>query len=718
MAYDRPYGDERDSYSSSTPYPTARDYEYDSIPDPRQYQAPLPTNGGPPYPPADARSWASSGAPRPVGEPLRQQGVYDAVSNAFDNSSAANQLPDEVIRQITEQVRSQVIDSLKREGFSAAPPPASAPPPQASSFPPPPPTAIPKRESPPSNRDYLSSPPPLPREERAYSSASSMQGESFRSEASDTLPREPHLTSNGDVKNDLRDSKIDMKENLGSRYGDRSESDAMPRRPTIPSLNVDEEPTTLEKIWQPLFDVNGEPTERLGQFLRGIALHIIEDYEPKKSLVIPPAKLKKFYEDVKLADDTYPWHNVFTLSNSSIAKIYRDKKIEHFYIQDKLTEPPSIPALTPAGFQRWMTLHIQAHPQAEFERLAQAVRDMPINNADNPKERFPKELSRRLLPKFDDLETRQYCSAALRADGQIAIPNHTSFPPPPPRAKPQPPPPPPVDEPASAFGDRERMPYATQSQPNLQDSAITSDTDDDHDDNRKPSVPIERERKPYIAKEGSGKIYENDDSSQKTLRPEPLSATTRHRNSMFAERDLGNHSDTSSRASDYTATSVPHRSRAYSKSSRRDRSPPLAGYGKSDSGVNGISSSQYASNMYSNDRDEDRYRERDRARDRSERRDRDRDERDRRERDERERDRERDRERRERGERGDRDDRDRERDARDREEYMRRLDDDERKFSRYDGEPISRRSTVDSGYPGPAYGQYPPPLGTGERRYG
>merc|ERR1711981_464444 len=457
-------------------------------------------------------------------------------------------------------------------GFSAAAPPASAPPPQASTFPPPPPpppqTTIPKRESPPVHREQFTSPPPQHREDSRYSSPTGGPAESFRSEGSDTYGRDSYAATNGDSKSDVRDSKIDMKENLTSRYGDRSESDAMPRRPIIPSLSVDEEPTTLEKIWQPLFDVRGEPTERLGQFLRGIALHIIDDYEPKKSLVIPPAKLKKFYEDVKLADDTYPWHNIFTLSNSSIAKIFRDKKIEHFYIQDKVTEPPCIPALTPAGFQRWMTLHIQAHPQAEFERLAQAVRDMPINNADNPKERFPKELSRRLLPKFDDLETRQYCSSALRADGQINIPNHTSFPPPPPRAQAPP-------EPLSAYGDRERPPYATQSQPNLPDSAILSDTDDDHDENMKPSVPIERERKPYIAKEGSGKIYENDDLSQKTLRPEPVNPNTRHRNSMYVERerDHGNHSDTSSRASDYTATSVPRRSRTYSKSSRRDLSP-------------------------------------------------------------------------------------------------------------------------------------------------
>jgi hypothetical protein len=35
--------------------------------------------------------------------------------------------------------------------------------------------------------------------------------------------------------------------------------------------------------------------------------HQVEDYEPKRSLVITPAKMLKFYEEVKLRDETYPW---------------------------------------------------------------------------------------------------------------------------------------------------------------------------------------------------------------------------------------------------------------------------------------------------------------------------------------------------------------------------------------------------------------------------
>jgi len=37
----------------------------------------------------------------------------------------------------------------------------------------------------------------------------------------------------------------------------------------------EDDTTTLEKVWQPLFDANGRGTPRLGQFLRGLALHIV-----------------------------------------------------------------------------------------------------------------------------------------------------------------------------------------------------------------------------------------------------------------------------------------------------------------------------------------------------------------------------------------------------------------------------------------------------------
>jgi hypothetical protein len=35
----------------------------------------------------------------------------------------------------------------------------------------------------------------------------------------------------------------------------------------------------------------------------------MEDYDPKKSLVISPAKMRRFYEETKIEDEIYPWNS-------------------------------------------------------------------------------------------------------------------------------------------------------------------------------------------------------------------------------------------------------------------------------------------------------------------------------------------------------------------------------------------------------------------------
>lgn len=37
----------------------------------------------------------------------------------------------------------------------------------------------------------------------------------------------------------------------------------------------------------------------------------IEDYEPQHSIVITPNKMIKYYDDVKLTDEFYPWPGMF-----------------------------------------------------------------------------------------------------------------------------------------------------------------------------------------------------------------------------------------------------------------------------------------------------------------------------------------------------------------------------------------------------------------------
>jgi hypothetical protein len=139
---------------------------------------------------------------------------------------------------------------------------------------------------------------------------------------------------------------------------------------------------------------------------------------------------------------------------------------------------------------------IQAYPEVEFKRLAKAVMDMPVSNADDCKERFPKELPRRLFPKNENLQAQQRCASALSCDGRIPVPKSTSFPPPPPMSASQ------------GSLERERSPYSSATDPGNR-ANITCAIDDDSHDETPIAIPIERERKPYIAKEGTGKIYDD-----------------------------------------------------------------------------------------------------------------------------------------------------------------------------------------------------------------
>lgn len=202
------------------------------------------------------------------------------------------------------------------------------------------------------------------------------------------------------------------KSDLSSFIHDSSEdavfSDAESRsgRPDAPRrLSTDPNATVLEKHWGKLFDGQGQSTDKLDCFLRGIALNLIEDVEPKHGIVITPDKMQKFYEDTKLDElpEIYPWHLVFDDKTSSISRLLRDPdiKVEHHLVQSALDARPEIPALTPAGFAAWMVLLIRAHPDHEHERLSKALRVMAVNHPEE-KGRFPAAISRRLFPSVGD----------------------------------------------------------------------------------------------------------------------------------------------------------------------------------------------------------------------------------------------------------------------------------------------------------------------------
>ncbi|KAK5684544.1 hypothetical protein LTS10_004414 [Elasticomyces elasticus] len=286
----------------------------------------------------------------------------------------------------------------------------------------------------------------------------------------------------------------------------REQARSRVRPPRVPSdVHEIEGMTTLEKIWGVLFD-NSNPTVRLSQFLRGLAIHLIEDYEPKSTLVVTPPKMLRFFQEVKLGNELYPWETIFggpgKMSHANLSIMYRKLGCQHHLVQYQSHEIPSVPGLTPQGFEWFLTTLILAHPDMEFERLGRALTEMPISNADNKSERFPKELSRRLLPAQGSWQAEQKIIGSLAHEPlvQVQLRGAVNGMPPPPASAP--PGQTQQQRGSEGFAERERMPYSQASQASQAAPAFVED-----EDLIAPAMPIERERKPYTAREGRGKNY-------------------------------------------------------------------------------------------------------------------------------------------------------------------------------------------------------------------
>ena len=111
----------------------------------------------------------------------------------------------------------------------------------------------------------------------------------------------------------------------------------------------------------------------------------IEDYDPRYSIIITPTKMVRYYENIKLTNESqsrssiFPmpikvscrWHDALSIFNehSSVSRMYRNLGCQHHLIQEPDDQRPNIPGLTPLGFERWVTLLIRAHPGDEYRRL-------------------------------------------------------------------------------------------------------------------------------------------------------------------------------------------------------------------------------------------------------------------------------------------------------------------------------------------------------------
>ena len=217
---------------------------------------------------ASAMSTSSLGSPQtPIGE---------AVNTAFNKAQhdTANAIPPELLAQLTQTVTQTVIKQLQATGLDGAAQAASAPPrPQSIHVPPPPQPLLhnPTPQSPSTNASS-SSPivpnrvytPPSPEKHGSIPHISPEHSQPIR------LPDAPHSPPrDGTAPLDPRPSASPL--SYGSEGSDKDYQ--RPKGPT--RLSTEKEETTLERIWGQLFDEESHPTMRLGQFLRGLAVHIV-----------------------------------------------------------------------------------------------------------------------------------------------------------------------------------------------------------------------------------------------------------------------------------------------------------------------------------------------------------------------------------------------------------------------------------------------------------
>ena len=449
-----------------------------------------------------------------------RQPINDAVHSAVDKAEANNALPSEVLSQITSQITASVLQQLKATNSDS---PAINPTPGPAI-----PLNAPTNGVTSSSSVHSENSPPL-HNRNVYTPPSPRRPSDEAVLVSPTSPTKSTYSAQGRYSPDQERRTVSPASQVSQADQAHNDKSERPKAPTRKSTDI----TTVEKIWGPLFEGNCA-TARLGQFLRGLGIHLIEDYEPKYSLVITPSKMQKYYEDTKLPNEVYPWQMVFDDRTSSISRLYREIEAQHHLVQERMDERPDIPGLTPSGFERWSTLMLLAHPEQEFERLQKAVLDMPICNFDDRKERFPKEISRRLFPKIADINTREklekamitHCNISLlsrrtsgceqgsqqpqpwnMANRPDSIASTTSSPPSYSRTE---------NAPAVAAQksniERERQPYVT---------TQSEDAIEDEDDVPTPQ-PIERERKPYAAQPGGGRNY--DDIHRPSTPPESRAA--------------------------------------------------------------------------------------------------------------------------------------------------------------------------------------------------
>ena len=357
--------------------------------------------------------------------------------------------------------------------------------------------------------------------------------------------------------------------------------------------------------------------------------------------------MAEFYGRFRLPVEMWPWDRLFKENAASeLSRVYSELECQHHLVQKRPGDAPSVPGLTPHGFGRWMMLLILACPDDEVERLQKAVQGLPISNADDAKERFPREISRRLFPLSGDAKAVAKVKRAFRVEpSEVSRSSPADW-----SARDQPE----TSSSAARAGgatvlERDRQPYFASVVDHVgRDDAFSSPSppivrshggsppapppaaaaaaaagsapsqearvEDENSDVDGPPQAIERKRNPYTAKPGGGR--------EKPMDAKPPSRARSHRDSTVSGNGGGGGLEIpgpEGHRHHRTSSTVMPGSR------RRNRSRPLrSGYRRSDQDLP-LGSDTSEDSRRRHPRDGEWGRDRGRGRDRDRERDRDRD---------------------------------------------------------------------------------------------
>lgn len=269
MAYNGNYAG--NTYQTGKMNPDANENGYSPIPPYPSYHEPVHLNMPQPQVPRTG-SPASNPTLEPYNYPESHRSspnmntghIDNAVSSAFHSSGSPGYLSPEVLSQITatviQQLKTTGLDNLQGSG---------TPPPRSQSQQPP-------WQTDGSLRLHAESPPAIPLQRSSSipppnSASDNIHTGNFQPYVSPGYTSDIHLSPKP-----TPDPLVNRRGSISSQGSDRSHhSHHKAERPKPPDRDATVmEMTTLERIWGKLFE-DGKATKRLGQFLRGIAVHLV-----------------------------------------------------------------------------------------------------------------------------------------------------------------------------------------------------------------------------------------------------------------------------------------------------------------------------------------------------------------------------------------------------------------------------------------------------------